>query len=359
MKLDGILYANALQIGPEPPEEIVLIEPGVVVYTNQKPHKEVNYTLPYLQRVAANFAALGSDKVIDYEHQTLKGGEAPAGGWVGEVFVDPDRGLVAKVREWTNRAQEYLRNKEYRFISPVIDPSHIDTRTGENIGPVLHSVALTNDPLMYWLQPLVSKAAQTLKGVNDPKEEEEMDILKELAKKLGLAEDASQEEVFKKVGELLAAKGGVASLEVLQLLGAKEGATLEDLKPLIAKLKGASTPAEPDPQMYVAKGEFDKLQGKHNTLQTKLTGIEEDRAAEKATQAVDAGVLAGKLTPAQRDWALEYAKGNPEGFAAYIAKAPQVGPPMGELLGNKGPGSEVDSAKAVDEIADAVNTGKW
>ena len=37
--------------------------------------------------------------------------------------------------------------------------------------------------------------------------------------------------------------------------------------------------------------------------------------------------------PAQKDWARQYALDNPQGFAAFVEKAPQV-VPMGELLGD-------------------------
>jgi phage I-like protein len=56
--------------------------------------------------------------VFDYEHQTLYGDEAPAAGWVKEVMKKDD-GLYAKVK-WNKKAKEYLTNKEYKYLSPVI-----------------------------------------------------------------------------------------------------------------------------------------------------------------------------------------------------------------------------------------------
>ena len=37
-------------------------------------------------------------------------------------------------------------------------------------------------------------------------------------------------------------------------------------------------------------------------------------------------MLAGKITPAQKEWASSYALANPQDFADFIAKAPQVVP---------------------------------
>lgn len=49
------------------------------------------------------------DLVIDYEHQTLKDIQAPAGGWIKDIYKGDDA-VIAKV-EWTPRAEEYLKTK--------------------------------------------------------------------------------------------------------------------------------------------------------------------------------------------------------------------------------------------------------
>ena len=55
----------------------------------------------------AQFKGRHLDLVIDYEHQTLKDVQAPAGGWIKDIYKGDDA-LVAKV-EWTPKAQEYLK----------------------------------------------------------------------------------------------------------------------------------------------------------------------------------------------------------------------------------------------------------
>lgn len=96
------------------------------------------------------------DIVIDYEHQTLTNGQAPAGGWIKELALKAD-GIYAKV-EWTEKAKSYLRNKEYRYLSPVIMVRKSDNRVTE-----LHSVALTNCPAINGMTPIVN----SLKGINE------------------------------------------------------------------------------------------------------------------------------------------------------------------------------------------------
>ena len=48
------------------------------------------------------------DLVIDYEHQTLSDVQAPAGGWIKDLYKGEDA-IIAKV-EWTPKAAEYLKN---------------------------------------------------------------------------------------------------------------------------------------------------------------------------------------------------------------------------------------------------------
>lgn len=89
------------------------------------------------------------DIVIDYEHQTLKNVQAPAGGWIKDLVLKSD-GVYAKV-EWTERAKRYLKNGEYRYLSPVILVRGQDKRVTQ-----LHSVALTNTPAINGMTPIIN-----------------------------------------------------------------------------------------------------------------------------------------------------------------------------------------------------------
>jgi phage I-like protein len=57
---------------------------------------------------------------------------------------------------------------------------------------------------------------------------------------------------------------------------------------------------------------------------------------------VDEAMRAGKLTPAQREWAVEYCAADPRGFEAFVAKQPAVlsvdGPrALGAIAGGREP----------------------
>ena len=104
--------------------------------------------------VIAHFRRRGNDMVIDYEHQTLKDVQAPAAGWIKRLVDRGREGLWAVV-EWTERAKQYLKNKEYRYFSPVFWV----TKEGRKVVRV-ENVALTNNPKINQLRPIVAKLSR-------------------------------------------------------------------------------------------------------------------------------------------------------------------------------------------------------
>lgn len=277
----------------------------------------------------AQIAQRGVDLVIDYEHQTLTGEQAPAAGWVKELFLD-DGHIKARV-EWTPRAKQYLENKEYRYHSPVIT-----VRKSDNKAMGLHSIALTNTPAIEHVEAIVN-------SLNFEGGQNTMD-LKELAKLLGLGEDATAEQVMEALKGCLAEnkslkeaaeagkqqpEGGdkvVANKAVCELLGLKAGAPAEDVTAKIMELKN---------------GTIDGV----NVL-AELKALKQQAAQRDADEAVSLALKAGKITPAQRDWAQGYALSDPKGFAAFVEKAPQV-VPMGEIV--------TDDVKALkSDVADSA-----
>ena len=131
----------------------------------------------------AQIAQRGVDLVVDYEHQTLTGEQAPAAGWVKELFLS-DGQIKARV-EWTDRAKAYLENREYRYLSPVIT-----VRKADNKATGLHSIALTNTPAIEHMEAIVNSLDYEEGGQNTMNE-----FMKKLAALLGLGEDATEEQV--------------------------------------------------------------------------------------------------------------------------------------------------------------------
>lgn len=254
------------------------------------------------------------DLVIDYEHQTLADVQAPAGGWIKDLYKGDDA-IIAKV-EWTPRAAEYLKNKEYRYLSPVVL-----VRKRDQKATAIHSVALTNTPAIDGMFAIVN----TLDIENISEGGKNMD-LKELAKILGLPETATEEEIRKAAAEAAMAvqqvrdleaekpgegagadgEGGevVANSTILSMLGLKEEARTEDVAAAIMALKA---------------GGMD--------TQTELLALKQRMAEKDADEEVQKALKAGKITAAQTEWAKEYALKDMEGFKSFVDKAPVVVPP--------------------------------
>ena len=132
-----------------------------------------------------------------------------------------------------------------------------------------------------------------------------MELLILLAKQLGLPETSTQEQVLAKLGELKTAQAAgqpIACKEALEALGLSETASKSELVATIHALK-----QRPDYSQEIA------------ALKQKLAARERD-------ELVTSALKAGKITPAQKEWADAYALNDAEGFKVFVAKAPQVVP---------------------------------
>lgn len=284
---------------------------------------------------------------IDYDHQTdftrESGNAAPAAGWIVELQARDD-GIYARV-EWTDRGRAAIAAKEYRFISPVFT---YDKKTREVA--TIHRAGLVNDPALF-LKALASRRASS--------EEDHMDeLLKKLREILGLAGDADEKavcaaaETLAESGKVLLAIAKVAGLKkdaevgeietavakavkaagakaggadaqltgIAKALGLKEDASVEDIETAAAKATAAAANA----------GDRDELAGR-------LAKLEDTNATAAAETAADAAIKAGKLIPAQRDWAIAQAKKDPEGFESFLETQPVIVAPGTKLPGGKPP----------------------
>ncbi|AVK80650.1 phage protease [Campylobacter fetus] len=115
-----------------------------------------------IEKMKNNFDKRQVDLVVDYEHQTLSGQVAPASGWIKELYITDDGSLMGTV-EWTTKATEFIKNGEYKYISPVFNFSATSEKTGAYQGATLHSASLTNTPFLDELGEVVANK-QEIKG---------------------------------------------------------------------------------------------------------------------------------------------------------------------------------------------------
>jgi phage I-like protein len=283
-----------------------------------------------LKSMVAAFRSRGIDLVIDYEHQSLNGERAPAAGWIKDLEARDD-GLWARV-DWTQKAQEYLAHREYRYFSPVL---RLDPETRRPIA--LMHVGLTNVPAINHLPPLVARWGGDDKAARElPREEvalgvpmREIDPVKEKSKMvdklkrlLGLTTEAEEGAICGKALE--------AFRELGMILNLPDDAT-------VAQLKGAVEAHQ------ASTGRLLKAEEEVQALKARLVEETTERFVEEALKT-------GKVSPAQRGWALEYCRRDPEGFRTYTEQAPKV-IPTGEELHLKKESFDKDHNLAPDELA--------
>lgn len=309
-KQTNYIYALTNDIG-QCPEEVKILPVGTVnsekgdFIVDQESYKEMK----------AEMQRRGIDIVIDYEHQTLKDVQAPAGGWVKDLIYTPEA-IVAKV-EWTPKAKEYLKNKEYRYLSPVVL-----TRKSDSKAVVLHSLALTNIPAINGMFAIVNSV--DFDTYNTPTGGKEMDLqrVKEL---LGLPAETPEEDVMNALVKVLEKakdapdskpeedKEVVANSVILGLLELPADSKTEDVTTKIMALKAG-------------------VSRQNQEIQETMERLRQ----RDADDAVMMALKAGKITAAQKDWAKEYALKDRKGFDSFVEKAPTV-VPVGKLNTTEAP----------------------
>lgn len=238
------------------------------------------------QAIIALAAARSTDIPIDYEHQTLmaerNGLPAPAAGWIDPRSLEwRNDGLYGQVT-WTAAAKAAIDADSYRYLSPVFP---YDAETGAVLD-LLH-VALTNTPAIDTAITELA-AARAGRGASEatPPKENTVDREKLIAK-LGLANDATDEQIDTAIAALKAAQADAEAFR--SALGAKD-----DAKPAeaVAALK-ASSAAAPDMTQFVPVAVYQEttqqlaaLKANSNTaeLEALITeGLADGRIPGKAT----------------------------------------------------------------------------
>jgi len=287
-----------------------------------------------LALVQAGISARGNEIHFDYEHasvqeRALLANGAPAAGWIKELAWEDGEGIKARV-DWTDKAAGHIAAKEYRYFSPVFAARKTDNRVC-----YLDSVALTNRPRTNNLTPILAALEAGLENF----EEETMDR-EQLIAALGLDANATDEMIVAAlagIGVKLpdGAEKQVIPKAVMAALDLKETDTESVIVASIHALKQAT-------RTGVSLEDF-------NALKTQI-------ADRDAADVVAAALEAGKVTPDQKDWAVEYAGKDLEGFKVYVAKAPVV-VPVGKLPGKKAETAAGELTESDLEVAAMMGVG--
>ena len=293
-KADGTLAVHGITLADNSaaPEWIELLPAGVFSGRDGRgPYKLSN---PDDVIAATRKIELPAGIPIDYDHATdlaaPEGRPAPAAGWIRELAVR-DGAIWGRV-EWTQHGAAAVTTHEYRYISPVFEHG-----PDGNVARLLRA-ALTNHPNLYLTA--ISARIPINEAGNTPVAHLRSPLALELCALLGIAETASRAEIIDAVRTL-------AENKPLDL------ATM----PRAAGSPTAEVQGEDGHEHFVPAAQFQQTLIALNSLQAA-------RAYERAEHAVSEALRAGKLVPAQRDWAIAYCAADFQDFSKFISRQPTL-----------------------------------
>jgi len=290
------------------------------------------YRLEDVPKVIAATQALQMEAglPIDYDHATdlgaPEGRPAPAAGWIKEL-AERNGALWARV-EWTQHGAAALATREYRYVSPVFE------HDAEGVVARLLRAALTNNPNLY-LRAIAARARVEARGRGEAG-----------------APDGTESGADMPMDELL----GV----LREVLGLEAEATAEDIVEAAQQLMEAQSEKNQAVNKATGRETLDRVQ--HVTAEhyqkaaRELTALRAERAREVSERAVEGAMRAGKIVPAQREWAIEYCAADAEGFAQFVARQPALALGTLELeseprsRANRG-GSQLSSEAGVEALS--------
>lgn len=287
-----------------------------------------------MEQIAANTRQLAgsTEPVIDYDHQAIfsavpgVGGTAKAAGWIKELQVRDD-GIYGRV-EWTAAAAIAIKRKEYRYLSPVFFHEKTSGRV-----LAIRMAGLTNTPNL----DLVAVAASALfpsnengasmdkilaalglaKGTNEDGVvaaiNAHLTSSTAIARAAGLTETAKPEDVVTAINSIVADRAKFA-----QAAGLTAAAKSDEI---VTAVQSAVAGAKPDPTKFVPMAMVTELQ-------TDIKKLREDLTNDKATEAVNSAIQQLKISPAQKPWALDYAKADLKAFETFVGSAPVLMTPQ-------------------------------
>lgn len=290
----ALCAATPLPDSPDAPEWIHLVPSGTEIRTvdGRGP-----YHLTDLQAVIARSTGkLPIDENHSIDLAAPRGEASPARGYIVELQARAD-GIWGRA-DWTDTGRAMVADRAYLGISPVL------VHDGKNNVLAIARASLTNRPNLEGLTSLHNQETSMTSAV---------------AKALGLADDAGEDQILTAIGNLKAPQVSLQSQlgQIGVALGVAADAAPEAIL-TAAKAKSAAQPAE-----------ITALQSQLTEVTNRLNEITTTTAREKAEAFVDAAIREGRVgvKPVRERYIAMHMQ-DPEGTAALIAAMPAIG---GEL----------------------------
>lgn len=327
------LYELALCADGKLPEWIQLVPAGEHI----KALDGREFTNPNPQAIVDAFNADPRDVAVDWNHSSeIKaemGEESPAAGWINAMEVR-DGAVWGRV-DWTKRGGETVTAKEYRYISPAF----LFTKAKKAIIEIV-SAGLVNRPALD--MPAIARSG-TKPNNNQP----ENTMTPELLALLGLAADATPEQITAAIATLEAQK---AELAAAQTALTDEKAKHAETETALANARKAN----PTLDKFVPRADFDAMVARAKTAETTIAENTKTTHDEAVELEVAAAMKAGKVAPASKDFYVATcatADGLAQ-FREFVKDAPVIGEPS-NLDKTKVPETEKGVMSASDKAVAA------
>jgi phage I-like protein len=282
---------------------------------------------------------------VDYDHLIMhvsKPGDGIAAGWFQKAELRNGGKQLFGLIEWTPRAAEHIRNREYRFCSPVVVPNYVDNETEEKLGTHIACAAITNMPFIRGMQPLELSTSGELMLADVEMNEKQQRISSAFYEKFAqnsLSEDMpyiiayyDDYVVARKAGKLFKQNYSITEDLAVTFTGdaVEVVASYTELSENLP-MADPKTEVKPDQGALELRQKYDELDSTVKLLSSRLEASEQEAkterdkriALENVMKKRDAETLVlslikgGKLAKKQQDWAQEYALNDPEGFQKF------------------------------------------
>lgn len=277
-----------------------------------------------LRLLADDINTKGDRIPVDFDHSFRRGRGSLAAGWFVPGSASIENGMLTANVEWTTDAAEDIRAKRYRFISPEWT---FDKKTPENKmrKPSLMAAALTNRPF-FQNMPAVMLADRGLDEILGPEPVElltEMEMrsaaewlvsdASELMLKEALAGDREAKRAFVALAQVKARaekfrtdnQGEEMDISaVAEMVGLAADASEEEVQTALAEMKAK---AEKSDELQQEKAELEKQLPKDGQLQTLIASAAKGEAAAKELHDMKRETLLNKaieerkILPAQKE----------------------------------------------------------
>jgi phage I-like protein len=314
---------------------------------------------------------------VDYDHLMMhisKPGDGIAAGWFQRAELRSDGKELWGLIGWTPRAAEHIKNGEYRYCSPVVEPNHQDNETGEKKGTRIMCAAITNMPFIKGMAPIqLSEGGEIALAETSLTERQQRVSAAFYAKYSGktLSDYEDQQYIVEYFDDYIICRGKGKLWKLAYTIDDELNVAFpsEPVEVVINYAELSETQNMPDQKPPVENNNVLELREQLTTLdntvkllserleqstkdaeteRNKRIAIENQLREKEASTLVLSLIQAGKLAKKQEDWAKKYALSDPEGFNDFAKNLD----PIVALRKEHGSGESDENA---DREADPVN----